>query len=133
MTDDQLLREAERKEQMALELRKRAANPPVQADPRWQNAQRLSGLEQANLLEREAAELRTEWQKRQTKVTLTVIDGLVVSVKPELDGYGQAVVEANEGLHSVLRKIDKFGWKPDGEIPKVFQPGQTYTINVLKN
>ena len=62
-----------------------------------------------------------------------MVDGLVVSVKPELEGYGSALVEPKEELHTTLRKIGKFGWKLDEEIPKVFEPGRMYTINVSKD
>lgn len=66
-----------------------------------------------------------------TNGTLTVVDGLVIGMQAEIEGYGEAVVP-NEPLYKVLRKIAKFGWKTQGEVPQIFQPGQKYTTNVMK-
>ena len=66
-----------------------------------------------------------------TKGSLTVVDGVVTAMEAHVEGYGPAIVP-NELLHQVLAKIGKFGWKPEGSLPMVFQQGRTYIIPVIK-
>ena len=65
-----------------------------------------------------------------TKGILTVVDGVVTMIQPKLDAD---VIPPDELLYRTLEKIGRFGWKLEGEVPRVFEKGKEYTIGVVKD
>jgi len=64
------------------------------------------------------------------KATLTVVNGNVTKMEDVLAKI--TAVVPHEPLYRTLETIGKYGWKPEGDVPKVFNTGQTYTITVTK-
>jgi len=62
------------------------------------------------------------------KTTLTVIDGFVTRT-PEREH--DALVQG-ESVSSVLQQLEAAGWRLESPLPKIFQPGEVYTITLVK-